>query len=193
MSEQPFDLDQPLTDADGQLDEDALVEHAAELAGRYLEAPEGAQVDDDDLDAVEGTIFELVERGVREHGVRPTQLTAPVLERIVFEELPLGWRHPAEAGPILETLASFMRFVGRALPAPGAAECVALLEAEGAEERLATAFRAVNATCPDPELAGFLQEDRADEGPRSSRSREEQRREKDKKKAAKKAKRRNRR
>lgn len=200
MGKPTFDFDQPLTDDDGEVDPDALVDYASELVALFLETPGGERFDDDDLDAVEGTISELVERALREHGLRLHQLTAPVLERIVFEGLPAGWHHPAEAGPMLEALAAFMRFLG-GLGLAAAPGCVALLEGEGAEQRLADAFRAKNRTCPDPELALFLREasdeDGEDEGEPSSsappgRSREEQRKEKDKKKAAKKAKRRNR-
>jgi len=198
MSE-PFDFDQPLTDEDGELDPDALVDYAYELVALFLDAPEGAPFDDEDLDAAESTIYELVERGLREHGLRPSQLTAATLEKILFEGLPRGWRHPAEAASVLEELAAFMRFAGRALGVGGAAECVALLEAEGAQERLASAFRAFNLTCPDPELAAFLREEPAvdDEAPSAAppkpvRGREEQRQEKAKKKDKKKDKRRNR-
>lgn len=196
MSKPTFDFDQPLHDEHGQVDPDALVDYAYELVALFVDAPEGAPFDDDDLDASESTIFELVERGLHAHGVRPHQLTPPVLEKLLLEGLPRGWRHPAEAAPILEELAAFMRFAGRALGVPAAAECVALLEAEETQRRLEDAFRAVNATCPDPELARFLQElPAATSAPAtpSPRPREEQRKEKDKKKAAKQAKRRNRR
>jgi hypothetical protein len=197
---QTFDFDRCLTDDRGELDPDALLDYATELVALFAEAPEGEAFEEDD-DVVEATLPELVERAVRDHGVRPHQLTTPVVSAIVFEGLPRGWRHPAEAGAILDGLAAFMRFLGRAFRLPAAAECAAALEAEDAEDRLADAFRAVNRTCPDPELAMFLQEAEepgdGDEEPRSpgpaARSREDQRKEKDKKKAAKKAKRRNRR
>lgn len=117
--------------ADGELDDDALIEWCEQIEIRFEKSPEFQELGFDHPT----TVCHLIELGPRYLGVPVTEFSVPNLREILFDIIPRKVMvKPEHAGAMIAELNAFFRFLGREFHVQNARKLADELDEYAADE-----------------------------------------------------------